>query len=68
MGVAARSEWDVGPLIAAGRLVRLLPHWEMEPAPILALVPSRKGMSARVRSFIEAAKTAFDPPPWRTKG
>ena len=68
MGVAARSEWDVGPLIAAGRLVRLLPRWEMEPAPILALVPSRKGMSARVRSFIEAAKAAFDPPPWRTRG
>ncbi|MDA8454972.1 LysR family transcriptional regulator [Acidovorax sp. GBBC 3334] len=66
LGIMARSEWEVGPLIAAGRLVRLLPQWQMEPAPVMALVPSRKGLPARQRVFIEAAKAGLQPVPWRT--
>ncbi|WCM93171.1 LysR family transcriptional regulator [Acidovorax sp. NCPPB 2350] len=68
LGIMARSEWDVGPLIASGRLVRLLPRWQMEPAPVMALVPSRKGLPARLRLFIDAAKAALDPVPWRLPG
>lgn len=65
LGIMARSEWEAAPLIAQGRLVRLLPAWQMEPAPILALTPVRKGASARLRLFVEACKAALQPVPWR---
>ena len=32
---------------------------------IVALVPTRKGVPARVRLFLDAARAAMDPPPWR---
>jgi DNA-binding transcriptional LysR family regulator len=60
-----RSEWDAGALIASGKLKRLLPQWRLAPAPIVALVPTRKGVPARVRLFLDAARAAMDPPPWR---
>lgn len=65
LGVMVRSEWDAAPLIASGRLVRMLPQWTLEAAPIMALVPTRKGSSARLRMFIEAARASWSKPPWR---
>jgi len=65
LGIMVRSEWEAAPLIAAGRLVRLLPEWHMEEAPVLALTPTRKGASARLRLFVEACKAALQPVPWR---
>jgi DNA-binding transcriptional LysR family regulator len=64
-GVMVRSEWDAATLIAQGRLVRLLPQWRLAAAPIVALVPSRKGTPARVRLFLDAAREAMNPAPWR---
>lgn len=65
LGIMERSEWDVARLIAAGKLVRVLPEWRLEPAPIMALLPTRHGLSSRQRLFLDAAKRAFDPAPWR---
>ncbi|MFM0021757.1 LysR family transcriptional regulator [Paraburkholderia azotifigens] len=65
LGIMIRSEWDAGALIASGKLKRLLPQWRLAPAPIVALVPTRKGVPARVRLFLDAARAAMDPPPWR---
>lgn len=65
LGIMVRSEWDAGASIASGKLKRLLPQWRLAPAPIVALVPTRKGVPARVRLFLEAARAAMDPPPWR---
>src|SRR5947199_6496744 len=56
LGIIMRSEWEVAPLVASGALVRLLPHWHLADAPVMALVPTRKGVSARVRGFIETAR------------
>ena len=67
LGIMVRSEWDAGALIASGKLKRLLPHWRLAPAPIVALVPTRKGVPARVRLFVDAARAALDPPPWRRR-
>lgn len=67
LGIVERSEWDVAPLLASGKLVRLLPDWHLPPAPVTALLPSRTGRSARQRVFLEAATRFFDPPPWRGK-
>ncbi|ALF87135.1 MULTISPECIES: LysR family transcriptional regulator [Ralstonia solanacearum species complex] len=68
LGVMVRSEWDAAPLLAAGSLVRLLPGWALKPAPVMALVPTRKGISPRQRLFLEAARRALDPVPWRQGG
>ena len=32
-GIVERSEWDVAPLLANGKLVRLLPDWHLPAAP-----------------------------------
>lgn len=65
LGVVARSEWDCARLIAEGKLRRVLPAWHLEPAPVIALTPTRQGLTIRQRVFLEAAKRAFDPVPWR---
>jgi DNA-binding transcriptional LysR family regulator len=65
-GVMLRSEWDVAGDVAAGRLIRLLPAWRQPSADVTALVPQRKGMSARVAAFLEFLRGQFRPaPPWR---
>jgi DNA-binding transcriptional LysR family regulator len=65
-GIIVRSEWDVAEALKAGELVQLLPEWELAPADIVALVPQRKGMSARAKAFIAFVNGHFTPaPPWR---
>jgi len=65
MGIMVRSEWEAAPLIASGKLVRLLPQWQLDSAPVMALVPTRKGVSAKLRALIEAARASLQPVPWR---
>jgi DNA-binding transcriptional LysR family regulator len=65
LGVVARSEWDCARLIAEGKLKRVLQAWRLEPAPVIALTPTRQGLTIRQRVFLEAAKQALDPAPWR---
>ena len=43
LGIIERSEWDTARLIAEGKLKRLLPAWRLEPAPVMALTPTRRG-------------------------
>lgn len=64
-GIALRSEWDAAPLIAARRLARVLPGHALPDAPVVALVPARRGLSARSRAFIAFLKERLTPPPWR---
>lgn len=55
-GIILRSLWDVGPALARGELVRVLPGYE-QPADVWAVYPSRLSASARLRvcvEFIEA--------------
>jgi DNA-binding transcriptional LysR family regulator len=66
LGIALRSEWDAAPSVKRGELRRLLVDYEFEGADILALVPTRRGVSARVSHFVESLKARFQPkPPWR---
>lgn len=66
LGIALRSEWDVAPSVKRGELRRLFADYEFEGADILALVPTRLGVSARVSHFVECLKARFQPkPPWR---
>ncbi|HZX25829.1 MAG TPA: LysR family transcriptional regulator [Telluria sp.] len=65
-GIIVRSEWDVADALKSGKLVRLLPDWQLAPADVVALVPQRKGMSARVKAFLDFVNGHFAPqPPWR---
>jgi LysR family transcriptional regulator, transcriptional activator for dmlA len=55
-GIILRSLWDVGPALARGELVRVLPAYE-QPAHVWAIYPSRLSVSAKLRvcvEFIEA--------------
>lgn len=65
LGIVERSEWDAARLIATGKLKRVLPAWRLESAPVMALMPTRHGLTIRQSVFLEAAKRAFDPVPWR---
>jgi len=66
LGIVLRSEWDVAPQIKSGALKRILTGYDFESADVLALVPARRGISARVTRFVEYLKARFHPkPPWR---
>ncbi len=66
MGIITRSEWDVAEHLASGRLVRLLDGWRLPDADIVALIPQRHGVSARVKLFLAFLQARFQPvPPWR---
>lgn len=52
-GIAFQPEFIVGAAIAAGRLVRVLPAWHSAPLGVYAVYPSRKHLSAKVRTFVD---------------
>lgn len=65
-GIMLRSEWDVAESLRDGRLVRVLPEWQLADADVVALVDHRDRMSARVRLFLSFLQERFRPkPPWR---
>jgi len=51
-GIILRSLWDVGPALARGGLVRVLPGYE-QPADVWAIYPSRLSASAKLRVCVE---------------
>jgi hypothetical protein len=66
LGVTLRSEWDVAPFVRRGRLQRILTTWDFDGADVVALVPTRQGISARVTRFVDFLKDRFSStPPWR---
>ena len=51
-GIILRSIWDVGPSLANGRLVRVLPELS-QPADVWAIYPARLGTTANVRLCVQ---------------
>lgn len=66
-GVAIRSEWNVAGDIAARRLKRVLPGWELPAADVVAMLGTRFGRSARTTAFLAMLRQSLSPPPWRRK-
>src|SRR5262245_19181964 len=64
-GLMLRSQWDVAPFIRRGELQRVLTAFDFDDADVLALVPARHGVSARVTRFVEFLKGELAKPPWR---
>ena len=58
-GIVLRSLWDVGPLLAAGKLVQVLPALGQE-ANVWAVYPSRLTTSAKVRVCVEYLASCFE--------
>ena len=58
-GIVFEPAFIVGPDVRAGRLVPLLQDFTPLPVPIYAVYPSRKHLSAKVRSFVEFLVARF---------
>ncbi len=57
-GILLRSVWDIGPQLADGRLVPVLPGWRQE-ANVWAVYPSRLETSAKVRVCVDYLHDLF---------
>ena len=51
---------DVRPAVEAGRLVRLLPDWDMGHLDLWAVTPQRDAQPAKVRQAIEELQAYLD--------
>ncbi|CAN7690714.1 LysR family transcriptional regulator [Acidovorax sp. LjRoot66] len=61
MGLVLRSQWDATAAVATGRLERVMADWSFGAAPVVVLVPTRKGRSPRIHAllaFLREAGTA----------
>jgi DNA-binding transcriptional LysR family regulator len=52
MGLVLRSQWDAAPAVKAGRLKRVMAAWSFGAAPVVLLVPTRKGRSPRTQALV----------------
>jgi len=65
LGIVWQPTFLVGPDLRAGRLVPLLPDWRVPDIDILAVYPSRRQLSAKVRAVIDFLADEFSgTPPW----
>ncbi|HLX24849.1 MAG TPA: LysR substrate-binding domain-containing protein, partial [Usitatibacter sp.] len=58
-GIAMCELRSVEPHVRLGQLVRVLPEWQLPPAPLYAVFPQRKLLPARTRVFIDALADRF---------
>lgn len=59
-GIVFQPHFIVGDDIEAGRLVRLLPEWQSAELGVYAVYPSRKHLSAKVRTFVDFLVAALE--------
>ncbi len=65
LGVAQRSTWDIGPELAAGKLVQVLPDYvASRNVAVHAVYPSRQFLPAKVRLFIDYLAGLYGPVPY----
>jgi DNA-binding transcriptional LysR family regulator len=63
-GIVLQPDFLIGPDLAAGRLVRLLPELQGDDIGIYAVYPTRQHVSGKVRALVEFLATAFAQPSW----
>jgi DNA-binding transcriptional LysR family regulator len=63
-GMALFCECHVVEDLRTGRLVRLLPEWQVVEVPVLAVYPDNRQIAAKVRAFVDflAQRLATDAP------
>jgi DNA-binding transcriptional LysR family regulator len=68
MGIMIRPSFTVGDDLSSGRMIRLLPH-HLGRLSVVMVYPSRRLLSAKVRSFVDFMAGQFPHPdqdPWLT--
>ena len=60
-GVLFQPRFIVGDDLDAGTLVRVLPDWQSAELGVYAVYPSRKHLSAKVRTFVDFLAAAIRP-------
>lgn len=58
-GIAGSSDLFAGTYVKEGRLVRILPDWEMPAATGWAVFPGRRLMPAKTRAFLDMLEEMF---------
>jgi DNA-binding transcriptional LysR family regulator len=67
-GLAWRSMWEVGPEIAAGRLVPVLEQYAAPGNDIYAVFAQRRHLPLRIRAFVDFLRHAYAQPDyWRNQ-
>lgn len=66
-GIMLRSLWDVGPQLACGQLVRVLPDHAMADADINWLAPYRAQSPKRIRLLVDFLTERFREEPWKVR-
>lgn len=67
MGIMIRPSFALGDDLVAGRLVRVLPHHRLGRITVVLVYPSRRLLSAKVRTFVDFMAARFPRPdsdPW----
>lgn len=59
LGMALLGHMDAVPSLHAGRLVRLLPAWDMGQLPLWAITPQRHALPAKVRQAVEVLQAYY---------
>lgn len=62
LGLVLRSQWDVAESVANGTLMRVLPDWQFDTAPILLLIPTQKNRSRKVQMLSSFLGASFKSP------
>lgn len=60
LGIVYEPDFIVAPAIRAGQLVPLLPDFRPPRSPIAAVYPSRRHLSAKVRTFVDFLAARFE--------
>lgn len=65
-GIMVASEWSIGPDLASGRLVRVLPEWRFDwTSAVHIVLPPGRFVPAKTRAFIDRLVQELTPiPPW----
>lgn len=61
-GIVERSEWSVSADLNQGTLLRVLPHWSLPDAEIVALLNPRTVRSLRIDRFVDRLAFEIRPP------
>lgn len=69
LGIAQRSTWDIGPELAQGQLVHILPQYAASSnLAIHAVYPSRQFLPAKTRFFIDYLASLYGATPYWESG
>lgn len=63
LGITYLPEFITGEALRAGRLVRVLADWQIQPVDINAVYPSNRNITQKVRRFVQVLARRFDGDP-----